>query len=169
MHAAHSPRYSSADNSTIDLMVDFAHIPDEVYSPYTCSAADDPYGLHARALAGDFGPIAPYVAPPLPVPASITRRQCARQLLVSQFITPAEALAMTQTSTPPAMVTSLLAPVPEPDRTLALIDFAADTYVRANPLLVGMMTAVITSQTPGATESQIAAAIDDFFRAAAEL
>lgn len=155
-HTAHSPRYSSADNSTIDLMVDFDHLP-EAEVPYTCSAADDPHGLFAAALAGDFGPIAPYVAPPPPVPTSITRRQCARQLLAMQLITPAEALAMTQTGAAPAMVAASLDQLPEPDKTLALIDFAADTYLRSNPLLISLMTAT------GATSAEI----DQFFISAA--
>lgn len=93
---------------------------------------------------------------PDPVPSVITRRQCARELFARSMITGTEAIAMTQTGTPPAVVQTVFDAMPEPDKTLAVIDFASDTYARDNPLLIAIMTAT------GADE----AAIDDFFRAA---
>jgi hypothetical protein len=89
-----------------------------------------------------------------PVPASITRRQCARQMLVMNLITSAEALAMTKSGEPPSMVAAVFAQMSAADAVLAEIDFAADTYMRGNPLLVSLMTAT------GAD----AAAINQFFR-----
>ena len=106
--------------------------------------------------------------PPSPVPASITRRQCARELYLRQMITGTEMVSMTATGTPPTMVKDLIdAIVNTSDRMIARADFAAMSYERANPLLVGVMTDTIRAQTPGATDEQISAAIDDFFRAAA--
>lgn len=102
----------------------------------------------------------PYAPPPAPVPARITRRQCAKQMKVMGLITGAEAVAMTMTGTPPAMVAQMIQTLPADDRDDASIDFAADTYERGNPLLVALMTAV-----PGTTTEDI----DDFFRAAAAL
>lgn len=70
--------YSSADNSTID--VEMNH-PEYGWIPFTASPDDiEQHGrdLYARAIAGDFGPIAPYVAPPPepePVPQVVTRAQ----------------------------------------------------------------------------------------------
>lgn len=93
------------------------------------------------------------------VPASITRRQCAKRMLVMGLIQPSEALAMTQSGTPPAMVMTAINAMPEGDRVNAQIDFAADTYLRANPLLEGLMLAT------GATNDDI----DQFFRLAAQL
>jgi hypothetical protein len=118
--------------------------------------------LYAKAVAGDFGPVAAYLPPPPPpviIPASITRRQCALQLLADGLVTEAEAVAMAATATPPAYVNTLFAGLSAMDRTRALIDFAANAYDRANPLIVGMMTAV--GKTP--------ADADAFFVAAAKL
>jgi len=99
----------------------------------------------------------PYVPPPPPVPQSITRRQCAIELRERQLITPSEALNMTRTGIPPAMIQSIFDSMSENDRILAETDFAADTYMRTNPLLIQIMTA------SGATEEEI----DDFYRSAA--
>lgn len=98
----------------------------------------------------------PYIPPPPPVPQSITRRQCAIELRERQLITPLEALNMTKTATPPAMIQALFDQMSETDKIIAETDFAADTYLRTNPLLVQIMTA------SGATKEEI----DDFFRQA---
>ena len=99
--------------------------------------------------------------PPLgePIPRSITRRQCAKQLLNMGMVSGEEALAMTRTGEPPAMVAASFAQLSPEDAVLAEIDFAADTYMRDNPLLNNLMLAT------GASEEEI----NDFFRAAAIL
>jgi hypothetical protein len=51
------------------------------------------------------------------------------------------------------MVQAYLDNMQEPDRTSATIDFAADTYLRNNPLLAALMAA------NGMTEEQV----DQFF------
>jgi hypothetical protein len=94
-----------------------------------------------------------YLASIRPVPQSITRRQCAKQLLALSMISGDEAIAMTRNGTPPAMVQAYLDNMQEPDRTSATIDFAADTYLRNNPLLAALMAA------NGMTEEQV----DQFF------
>lgn len=99
----------------------------------------------------------PYIPPPPPVPQSITRRQCAIELRERQLITPLEALNMTKTATPPAMIQTIFDSMQESDGIIAETDFAADTYMRNNQLLIQIMTAT------GATSDQI----DDFFRQAA--
>jgi len=119
--------------------------------------------IYAKARAGEFGTVAAYVAPPPPplepvaVPASITRRQCAIELLNRAMITDAEALAMVQTGAVPAFVKALIEQIPAADRIRANIDFAADTYSRNNPLFVYLMSAA--GKTP--------ADIDAFFVIAA--
>ena len=118
--------------------------------------------IYARAHAGHFGPVAPYLPPPPPapvIPASITRRQCALQLLAETLISEAEAVAMAATATPPTYVNTLFAGLSSMDRTRALIDFAANTFDRSNPLIVGMMAA--TGKT--------SADADAFFLAASKL
>ena len=69
-------RYSAPDGSTIDMDVHFLDLGKTV--PFTASAHDDmEHGreLFERAKAGDFGPIALYIAPPDPVPQVVTRAQ----------------------------------------------------------------------------------------------
>lgn len=99
--------------------------------------------------------------PPPVVPTSITRRQCALQLLAMQYITPTEALAMTKSAEVPAAVAAIFdqavtdGTMTAEQRILAEIDFAAANYYRSNSLLSLM----------GLTEEQI----DQFFIAAAQL
>lgn len=114
--------------------------------------------VHCAALDTDYGGyrlVALMMEQPAPaVPAVITRRQCALEMMARGLITPQEALAMTKTGEAPSMVSSMFFQLPtEADRVSAEIDFAADSYLRDNPLLVGLMTAV------GASESDI----DAFF------
>ena len=84
--------------------------------------------------------IEPPAPPPIP-PESITRRQCAMQMFITEMITGAEAIAMTQSGIPPAAVQVYIDTLPEPDRTMAIMDFAATNYFRDNPLLDALMLA----------------------------
>lgn len=154
-----NPRYSSAGNATIDVTLeldgetmDFTASPNDV--------TDHGLDIYERAAAGEFGAIAAYVAPPAMVPASISRRQCAKAMWSRDLISANEAKAMTRAGTPPAMVQAMIDALPtQVERDAAEIDFAADTYLRSNPLLVALMTAT------GASSGDI----DDFFREAAAL
>lgn len=103
--------------------------------------------------------ILPYVPPSPEVPAQITRRQCAMMMLSQNMITGQEAILMTQSGIPPANVQTYFDAMPEPQRTMAIIDFAATNYYRNNPLLSDLMLA------NGMTEQQV----DQFFIDAAAL
>jgi hypothetical protein len=62
--SATSPKYMTADNSMIELQVVFEEFGGKVL-PFGASADDvEEHGreLHARAVAGEFGEIAPYAA-----------------------------------------------------------------------------------------------------------
>jgi hypothetical protein len=102
-------------------------------------------------------PFEPIPEPVNSVPPSITRRQCAKELHARGLITGPEMVAMTRTGEPPTMVEAILSAMPEADVWDARADFAADTYLRGNPLLGSIMAA------SGASPSDI----DDFFRQAA--
>lgn len=99
--------------------------------------------------------------PPPRVPESITRRQCALQLLTLNMISSAEALAMTKTADVPTAIAAIFDEQVEngswtaEQRVLAEIDFAAANYYRSNSLLSLM----------GMTTEQI----DQFFISAANL
>lgn len=80
--------------------------------------------------------------PPALVPASITRRQCAIQLMVLGIINGDEAVAMAQNGTPPIAVQTYLDALPtETERVMAKIDFAASNYYRSNPLIDAILAA----------------------------
>lgn len=158
--SARNPRYSSPDGSLVDLLIT---VESGEEWPFTAKAGEAGHTgqLHARATAGEFGPVAAYVPPAQPpsqatVPSVITRRQCALQLNIAGYISMSEARDMAKSAEPPAFIDSVFAQLSSDDRLRAEIDFAANTYERSNPLLVGVMSA------SGATPAQI----DDFFRAA---
>ena len=70
-----------------------------------------------------------------PVPQEITRRQCALQLLSMGLINGPDAVEMVRNGTPPQYVKDYFVTLPEADRYVVEIDFAAQTYLRSNPLL----------------------------------
>jgi len=64
--SAQNPKYATPDNKIIELQVTFAEFGDAIL-PFGASEDDcHEHGrvLHAKALAGEFGPIAEYVPPP---------------------------------------------------------------------------------------------------------
>jgi hypothetical protein len=63
--SAISPKYITVDNSTIELQVMFEEFGDSIL-PFAAMANDvEEHGreLYARAIAGEFGEISPYVPP----------------------------------------------------------------------------------------------------------
>ncbi len=161
-----SPKYSSADHSTIDILFD---LHGETM-PGTVSSTDSySQEIYQNAVAGQYGAIAAYVAPPMPVPPSVTRRQAAKQMMAMGIITGPEAIAMTRDGTPPAFVAAMLAGLPtDAARTSATIDFAADSYERGNALFNAMVAGYLATQ--GVTDpAAVTAETDDFFRGAALL
>lgn len=68
IESAVNPVYANAEGTCISLQVKFEEFADVM--PFGATPYDPmPYGveLYNRAIAGEFGPIAPYVAPPEPV------------------------------------------------------------------------------------------------------
>ena len=82
---ATSPQYDA--NGNITLNVEFEGLG---IVPFGASPNDvEAYGreLHARALTGDFGPIAAYVAPPAVIPTVVTMRQARLAMLDAGILT----------------------------------------------------------------------------------
>lgn len=132
------------------------------YIPDGCTAVQIPEGAsYGYGWVWDGTKFVPPDVPvPVKVPASITRRQCALQLLNMGIITDQEAVDMTRTGLPPANVQAYIDALPTADeRARAEIDFAADAYYRDNPLLEAIMIA------NGATDAEI----DQFFIEASQL
>lgn len=114
--------------------------------------ADADPGLWAQALAGAFGPVAPYSAPPEPSPdeiaaaarsgMSLTRRQVIIGMVLEGLISQAEGIAMSTAKTPPAAVETMLAEMPEPQQTVARITLADFTVAyRLDPMVALFQTA----------------------------
>jgi hypothetical protein len=152
-----NPQWSA--NNFIDCEINH---PQFGWIPFTADPNDNGTFFDVAELYNEMKEdpsILPYV-PPLPeVPAQITRRQCAVMMLSQNMITGQEAILMTQSGIPPANVQTYFDAMPEPQRTMAIIDFAAVNYYRNNPLLADLMAA------NGMTEQQV----DQFFIDAAAL
>lgn len=75
--SASNPRYINENKSAITLDCEFSHLPGEIH-PFAAMPIDvEEHGrdVYARAIAGEFGPIAEYVAPPPRIPKVVTMRQ----------------------------------------------------------------------------------------------
>ena len=82
---ATSPQYD--ENGNIGLNVEFEGLG---IVPFGASPNDvEQHGreIYARALAGDFGPIAAYVAPPVVIPTVVTMRQARLAMLDAGILT----------------------------------------------------------------------------------
>lgn len=105
--------------------------------------ADPGSKLHARAVAGEFGPVAPYEPPGPVVSQSVTRRQGRLALLEAGRLDAVE---------------QLIAAIEDPtQRRAAEIEYEADTWERGNVFLKSAWTQI------GGTESEL----DDLFALAA--
>lgn len=88
-----NPKVSGPDGS-ISLMVKFEEFSEEL--PFTATFDDvETHGveLYQRALAGEYGPIEPYIPPVLPVyiPTSLTMKQARLALLDAGYLDAVEA------------------------------------------------------------------------------
>lgn len=138
---AYNPIWANSEHTMIDIILDH---PTYGEIPFTADPDDvEPHGreLFARAVAGEFGEIQEFVPQEIElIPISITRRQCAIEMLYRGLITNDEAIAMASSSTPPALIENIFNTFAEPEKTIARIDFSANSYLRNNLLLNILMT-----------------------------
>lgn len=83
LKTAKSPSWADAKKSRINLRVQFEELPGEEL-PFTAAPTDpEAHGrdIFQRAVAGEFGPVAAFVAPTPVIPASVTMRQARLALL----------------------------------------------------------------------------------------
>lgn len=146
MYECKNPRYSTPDHSLVDL--EFNH-PEFGWIPFTASPDDvEQHGrdIYAAAIAGEYGPVAHYVAPPPepePAPQVVTRRQGRLALLEVGKLDQVEAM---------------IAAIEDPaERRAAEIEYEADTWERSNAFLQAMWAQL------GGTEAEL----DDLFVLAA--
>ena len=80
---AKSPKFNNAEGNQIDLIAKFSHINEEVpFLATSYDVAEHGRDIFARALAGEFGEIAPYEPPPIEYYESEVRAQ--RDYLLAQ-------------------------------------------------------------------------------------
>ena len=87
--AAANPQWANVEGSAIILDCEFSHLPGEIL-PFRATPTDtEAHGrdVFARAVAGEFGPIAEYVAPPPVVPSVVSMRQARLALLEAGLLT----------------------------------------------------------------------------------
>lgn len=80
-------QWENAEHTRINCDVNFNHLSDESV-PFTADKHDvESYGkeIYSRCVAGDFGAIAEYVAPPVHVPTYSELRQAAYAPLAEQL------------------------------------------------------------------------------------
>lgn len=143
--SAANPQWADAAHTMINLDVDFKEIGPV---PFTASADDvEAHGrdLFTRASAGEFGPIAVYVAPPAAIPSVVTMRQARLALLGAGLL---------------ATVDGAVAAMPGTSGDAARIEWEfAATVDRNSPLVASLSAALNLSQ----------AQLDGLFSAAAVL
>lgn len=74
MNTPHSPKFNADGSITLEVL--FSHLQDWV--PFRATATDaEPHGvaLYTAAIAGEYGVVEPYIAPPPTVPTQITALQ----------------------------------------------------------------------------------------------
>ena len=146
MTQAKNPRYNSS--GTIDL--EYNH-PVYGWIPFTASPTDSEElgrNLHASALAGDFGEIAPYVEPePLPpvIPSIVSMRQARLALLSAGLL---------------SQINSAIDSLPSPDKEAAQIEWEYSQEVNRNKAFVQTLAAAL-----GLTDEQL----DNLFITASQL
>ena len=140
--SATTPQWANAGQTTINLTVDFEGVG---AVPFSASASDsEAHGreIFNRAVAGDFGPIAAYVAPPVVIPTTVTMRQARLAMLDAGILT---------------SVRDALAAMTGPTGEAARIEWEyALMLERSNPLVASL------SSTLGLTSTQL----DELFTAA---
>lgn len=102
----------------------------------------------------------PYVAPPAPVPASITFRQLVLGLLGAGFLTAEQALAAAETRARPPQLDAILAALPAEQALTAKITWATMSEVLRTDPLFSMLIAADFATAPQ---------LDDLFTTAATL
>lgn len=165
--SASSPKWANASQTAIDLTVVFPSLGDDPV-PFTASpddVTDHGRELYARALAGDFGPIADADPPPAPVVniPVISDRQFIHRLRQLGLVTQAEALDFVRTGSIPAVLAAVIETIPagEARDDAELLLSGAVEFHRHRPL-VEMFAA---AQNPPWTAEQV----DQFFIDAAAL
>lgn len=79
--------------------------------------------------------IPPYVAPPAPVPATITNRQFFQQLAIMGLITQAEALAAVRVGELPAAFQTMISSLPSDQQFDAEMKLSVTSFERSNELV----------------------------------
>jgi hypothetical protein len=162
--AVTNPRWQNAEHTKILCDVVFPRLGADPV-PFCADQNDiEDHGraIFAQIVAGNYGSIAAYVAPPeppAPVPASISRRQFYQQLAAESTITQDEALAALDGAIP-ALLLGLIAQLAEADRFAAKMHLKGSaTFERAHAL----------TNAIGAAQGKSSGDIDAFFQAAAAL
>lgn len=151
-------KYASADNSFIDM--DVAGVVEGQTIPFTYHVDDpEPLSLIVKdLLAGGGYTIAAYVAPPVPVPQSITFRQFYQQLYIQGIIDEPSLLDAVKIRTMPAPLQTLVDGITDAPTKLnaQVLIYGGTEILRAHPITAVIIAAFGWSEAQG----------DAFFQAA---
>ena len=155
------PTFSDPEETRVNCLVTFEEYGDAIIK-LSVSNIVEPDWPHCqeiwqKCMDGDYGPIAPYVEPALPVPSFISDRQFFQQMAIEGTITEEEAILAVSVGAIPAPLQAIVDSLPSEQRFGArMLLMGATEIERAHP-----MTDAVGYAT-GRTPQQI----DDFFRAA---
>ncbi|WP_203075697.1 hypothetical protein [Falsiroseomonas ponticola] len=156
-------RAADPEGSRIELEVNFRSLG---WVAFTATASDTlPHArdVWTRLAAGEADAVMPYeapLAPPLPVPTTVSFRQLILGLLGSGFLTAEQALAAAETRARPAQLEAIVATLPDDAALAARITWATMSEARrSDPLVTALITAGHAT----------AAQVDELFRRAAGL
>lgn len=139
---AANPKQANSAGTLIDFDVTFDGIGTVQYTASPEDSTEYGRALYASAIAGEFGAIAPYVAPPAVIPSVVSMRQARLALLASGLL---------------ASVNAAVAAMAGAEGEAARIEWEyAATVDRNSPLVAGLAAAL--GLTAGQLDSLFATA-----------
>lgn len=86
INSAHSPQWADAAHTAINLRIVHSEYGDIPFSAMPTDSEQHGVDLFNAAVAGTYGPIAAYVAPPVVIPTEVTMRQARLALLAAGLL-----------------------------------------------------------------------------------
>lgn len=130
-----SPAWADAEKTRVTLLATFEEIGEVPFTADENDVEEHGRAIYALAIAEEFGPVAPYSAPAISVPAIISDRQFFQQLANQGLITQAEALSAVKIGALPATLEGLVSLLPAEQQFPARMMLSGATqFERSHPL-----------------------------------
>lgn len=162
INSASNPRWANAAHTSINIDVNFEHLPEEIVA-FSASANDTE--LHGRqiyenAVYGDYGTIQEYIPADPQSISFITATQFFIMAGATGLITQQEAIAAASSGAIPAAIEAIFSGLPTEAQFAARVRWARMTILERHEPLIQLAAGAL-----GLSEAQV----DDFFIEAATL